>query len=54
VATAFSRQEQLMFDKMVEGFDDALVIAKAATIDTTLMNAEAAERSAIASGSRRP
>jgi hypothetical protein len=45
VATAFSRQEQLMFDKMVEGFDDALVIAKAATIDTTLMNAEAAERS---------
>lgn len=43
---AFTRQEQVAFDKMVEGFDDALVIAKAAVIDRTLQtDGEAAERS---------
>jgi hypothetical protein len=28
MATSFTKQEQVMFDKMVEGFDDMLVIAK--------------------------
>jgi hypothetical protein len=45
MANAFTREEQVAFDNMLEGFDDALVIAKAATIDRTLMAAEAAERS---------
>jgi hypothetical protein len=45
VPNAFTRQEQVMFDKMVEGFDDALVIAKAAEIDRSLMSGENAERS---------
>lgn len=43
--SAFTRQEQVMFDNMVAGFDDALVIAKAATIDNTLNAGESAERS---------
>lgn len=43
--SAFTRSEQVMFDKMVEGFDDALVIAKAADIDNSLMSGENAERS---------
>jgi hypothetical protein len=30
--SAFTRQEQALFDEMVEGFDDGLVIAKAATV----------------------
>jgi hypothetical protein len=45
MANAFTREEQVAFDNMLEGFDDALVIAKAATIDRTLIAAEAAERS---------
>ena len=28
MSTSFTKQEQVMFDKMVEGFDDMLVIAK--------------------------
>jgi hypothetical protein len=43
--SAFTRAEQVMFDRMVEGFDDGLVIAKAAEIDNTLMSGEEAERS---------
>lgn len=43
--SAFTRQEQVMFDDMVAGFDDALVIAKAAEVDTSLMSGEEAERS---------
>lgn len=43
--SAFTRAEQVMFDKMVAGFDDALVIAKAAEVDTSLMAGEEAERS---------
>ena len=34
-----------MFDNMIEGFDDALVIAKAAEIDNSLNSGESAERS---------
>jgi hypothetical protein len=30
--TSFTKQEQVMFDKVIEGFDDALVIAKGATV----------------------
>jgi len=31
MGTSFTKQEQVMFDKVVEGFDDLLVIAKGAT-----------------------
>ena len=31
MATSFTKQEQVMFDKLVDGFDDMLVIGKAAT-----------------------
>lgn len=31
MANSFTKEEQVAFDKMVEGFDDALVISKAAT-----------------------
>ncbi len=31
MANSFTKQEMVMFDKLVEGFDDALVIAKGAT-----------------------
>lgn len=31
MATSFSKEERLVFDNMIEGFDDALVIAKGAT-----------------------
>lgn len=30
MATSFTREEKVMFDDMIEGFDDSLVIAKAA------------------------
>ena len=43
--SAFTRQEQVQFDQMVAGFDDGLVIAKAAEVDTSLMSGEEAERS---------
>lgn len=32
MANAFTKQEQVIFDEMIEGFDDALVIAKSARI----------------------
>src|SRR5688500_7968390 len=32
MANAFTRQEQVIFDEVLEGFDDALVAAKTATI----------------------
>jgi hypothetical protein len=31
MANQFTTQEQVMFDDMVEGFDDALIIGKLAT-----------------------
>ncbi len=31
MANSFTKQEIVMFDELVEGFDDALVIAKGAT-----------------------
>lgn len=36
MANAFSREERIMFDNMVEGFDDQLIIAKAAEKYTPL------------------
>lgn len=36
MANAFSREERIMFDNMIEGFDDQLVIAKAAQKYTPL------------------
>jgi len=32
MGTSFTKQEQVMFDKVIEGFDDMLVIAKAAEV----------------------
>lgn len=35
VANGFSKQETVMFDKMLEGFDDALVVSRMATVTDT-------------------
>lgn len=32
MATSFTKQEQVMFDNVIEGFDDLLVIAKGAEL----------------------
>jgi hypothetical protein len=36
MASAFSREEKIAFDSVIEGFDDLLVISKAAQIDNAL------------------
>lgn len=32
MATSFTKQEQVMFDKVIDGFEDLLVIAKGADL----------------------
>lgn len=44
MANAFTKQEQVMFDDMVEGFDDALIIGKLATLYNSGLSAEDMER----------
>lgn len=44
MVNAFTKQEQIMFDDMVEGFDDALVIGKLATLYDLGMSPEQQER----------
>ena len=41
MATSFTKQEQVMFDKVIEGFDDLLVIAKGAELYDPLTAQEA-------------
>lgn len=41
MATSFTKQEQVMFDKVIEGFDDLLVIAKGADLYDPLTAQEA-------------
>lgn len=41
MATSFTKQEKVMFDKLVEGFDDLLVIAKGAELYDPLTEQEA-------------
>lgn len=41
MATSFTKQEQVMFDKVIEGFDDLLVIAKGAELYNPLSPQEA-------------
>jgi hypothetical protein len=40
MATAFSREEKIAFDHVVEGFDDMLVISKAAEVDMILAGSD--------------
>ncbi|WP_335954047.1 P22 phage major capsid protein family protein, partial [Acinetobacter higginsii] len=41
MATSFTKQEQVMFDKVIEGFEDLLVIAKGADLYDPLTAQEA-------------
>ena len=41
MATSFTKQEQTMFDNVIEGFDDLLVIAKGAELYNPLTAQEA-------------
>lgn len=44
MAANFSHEEKLAFDEMVAGFDDALVISKAASVNNVLASADNADR----------
>jgi hypothetical protein len=44
MANNFTRQEQVVFDAMIDGFDDSLVIAKSARLYNPFENGESAER----------